>query len=113
MDNKMVFANNLIKYMTLFGKTRNDLANDLGFSYYTVTDWVKGKKYPRMDKVEMLADYFGILKSDLIEEEGENKNPPAIQLTEGEELLLELFRSIPDDKKQMAIEMLKVALQTK
>lgn len=47
------------------------------------------------------------------EEKGENKNPPAIQLTEGEELLLELYRAIPDDKKQMAIEMLKVALQIK
>jgi hypothetical protein len=32
---------------------------------------VNGKKYPRMDKVEMLADYFGILKSDLIEEKTE------------------------------------------
>lgn len=68
MDNKMIFASNLQKYMDLNGKTRRDLSDDLGFSYYTVTDWVKAKKYPRMDKVEMLADYFGILKSDLIEE---------------------------------------------
>lgn len=68
MDNKTIFASNLQKYMDLNGKTRRDLSDDLGFSYYTVTDWVKAKKYPRMDKVEMLADYFGILKSDLIEE---------------------------------------------
>ncbi|MBQ5655913.1 MAG: helix-turn-helix transcriptional regulator, partial [Bacteroidaceae bacterium] len=43
----------------------------IGVSYYTLTDWVKGKKYPRMDKVEKLANYFGILKSDLIEEKSE------------------------------------------
>ena len=51
------------------GKTRMDICNALGFSYYTVTDWVKGKKMPRMDKVEKLAKYFGCLISDLIEEE--------------------------------------------
>lgn len=54
--------------MDLHGKSRRDVCQALGFSYYTYSDWVNGKKYPRMDKVEMLADYFGILKSDLIEE---------------------------------------------
>lgn len=68
MTNKNIFATNLKRYMALNDKSRKDLANDLNISYYTVTDWVKGKKYPRMDKVEILANYFGILKSDLIEE---------------------------------------------
>lgn len=67
MDNKSIFASNLQKYMDLNGKSRRDVCDALGFSYYTFTDWVKGKKYPRMDKVEMLANYFGIQKSDLIE----------------------------------------------
>ena len=67
MSNKNIFATNLKRYMALNDKSRTDLANALGISYYTVTDWVKGKKYPRMDKIEMLANYFGILKSDLIE----------------------------------------------
>lgn len=71
MTNKNTFATNLKRYMALHEKSRKDLADALGISYYTVTDWVKGKKYPRMDKVEMLANYFGILKSDLIEEKTE------------------------------------------
>lgn len=50
------------------GKTRKDICDALGLSYFTVTDWVKGKKMPRMDKVEKLAKYFDCLKSDLIEE---------------------------------------------
>jgi hypothetical protein len=33
-----------------------------------VNEWLKAKKYPRIDKIEILANYFGILKSDLIEE---------------------------------------------
>lgn len=71
MDNKNIFAKNLNYYMKENGKSRRDVCEALGFSYYTFTDWVKGKKYPRMDKVEMLANYFGILKSDLIEEKTE------------------------------------------
>nr|WP_298567774.1 helix-turn-helix transcriptional regulator [uncultured Mogibacterium sp.] len=68
MDNKSIFAENLKKYMEQNNKSRRDISEALGISYYTVSDWVNGKKYPRMDKVEMLASYFGILKSDLIEE---------------------------------------------
>lgn len=68
MDNKNIFAENLNYYMKANGKSRRDISETLGISYYTVTDWVKGKKYPRMDKVEMLANFFGILKSDLIED---------------------------------------------
>lgn len=71
MDNKNIFAENLNYYMKEYGKSRRDVSEALGVSYYTFTDWVKGKKYPRMDKVEMLATYFGILKSDLIEKRTE------------------------------------------
>ncbi len=71
MDNKNVFATNLNRYMKINKKTRRDVSEALGISYYTVTDWVKGKKYPRMNRIEELAAYFGILKSDLIEEKTE------------------------------------------
>lgn len=71
MNNKSVFARNLQHQMDINGKTRRDVCEALDFSYYTFSDWVNGKKYPRMDKVEMLANYFGVLKSDLIEEKTE------------------------------------------
>ena len=71
MDNKNIFARNLQRYRDINGKSRRDVCEAIGVSYYTFTDWVKGKKYPRMDKVEKLAAYFGILKSDLIEEKTE------------------------------------------
>ncbi|MFQ8706594.1 MAG: helix-turn-helix transcriptional regulator [Thomasclavelia sp.] len=66
-NNKKAIANNIKKYMNLNNKTRNDVCNDLGFKYTTFSDWINGKKYPRIDKIEMLANYFGIEKSNLIE----------------------------------------------
>lgn len=67
LGNKQVFANNLQKYMDLQNIDRYKLCKDLEFKYSTVSEWLAAKKYPRIDKIEMLANYFGILKSDLIE----------------------------------------------
>lgn len=66
--NRQTFSKNLKHYMKLHNKSRKDVCKDLGFSYSTFTDWINGKKYPRIDKIEMLSIYFGIEKSDLIEE---------------------------------------------
>lgn len=82
MDNKNVFASNLTYYMQLNKKSRRDVCRDLGFNYYTFTDWVKGRKYPRMDKVEKLASYFGILKSDLIEDRGLSSEPSDVEFSD-------------------------------
>jgi transcriptional regulator with XRE-family HTH domain len=99
--------------MELNGKSRNDIAQALNISYFTVSDWVNGKKYPRMDKVEMLASYFGILKSDLIEVKNEEINSPdQLKLTEGEEMLLDLFRRIPEENRAMVLEMIRAAVNT-
>ena len=66
---KEVFAKNLRKYMERSGKTQKDMAGIVGVSTATFSEWINAKKYPRIDKIEIMADYFGILKSDLIEEE--------------------------------------------
>lgn len=68
LGNKAVFSRNLRSLMSQFGKDRKQVCDDLGFKYTTFTDWYNGNKYPRIDKIEILADYFGVLKSDLIEE---------------------------------------------
>lgn len=65
---KKIFAKNLKHYMVASGKNQMDLMRDLGLSSSTVSNWCTGSKLPRMDKVQMLADYFHILKSDLLEE---------------------------------------------
>lgn len=65
---KRVFAQNLQKQIAKSGKTQKDVADVIGVSAPTLNEWVSGKKFPRIDKIQRLADYFGILKSDLIEE---------------------------------------------
>lgn len=65
---KLVFSKNLKRLMSLHDKTQIDLINDLGFNKSAVSTWCNGTRLPRMDKVDILAKYFGVNRSDLIEE---------------------------------------------
>lgn len=67
-----IFSKNLNYYMELNGKNQTDLINDLGFNKSAVSTWCNGTRLPRMDKVEILARYFNINRSDLIEEKSES-----------------------------------------
>ena len=92
--NKRIFAKNFNYYLTISKKTQSDIVNDLGITASTVSDWAKGKKYPRVDKMQMLADYFGILKSDLTEEKIESQLTDDIELQE----YLEQLKTRPEMK---------------
>lgn len=114
-DNKSIFANNLTYYMKINNIDRYKLCDDLGFNYSTVSGWLQCKKYPRIDKIEMIANYFHIKKSDLIEKKDKdnktisqtikNENTtvtgtqsniinPASYLNEYEQELMKLFHCL-------------------
>ena len=66
--NKEIMARNIKRYMDMKGVTNQQLCDALDFKYTTFMDWIKGVTYPRIGKVEAMANYFGCEKSDLIEE---------------------------------------------
>lgn len=67
LGNKEIFAKNLNYYLTINKKTRAEACKDLEIPYSTFTDWCNANIYPRIDKIELLANYFDIKKSDLVE----------------------------------------------
>ena len=68
MTNKQTFAKNLKYYLSRSNKNQSEVAEVVGVAKSTFSAWIKGEKYPRMGKVQLLAEYFGIQMSDLIEE---------------------------------------------
>ena len=113
IGNKEVFARNLKKYLIRSGKSQREMADIVGVSSSTFNEWMKAKKYPRIDKIEFMANYFGVLKSDLIEEKEDKKiSPDEAGLTEGERNVLELFRAIPEDQQPVVLAMIRAALCT-
>lgn len=71
---KKLFSKNLNYYMTLKGKTQTDIINDLDINKSAISSWCNGTRLPRMNKVQLLADYLNINVSDLIEGSCENNN---------------------------------------
>lgn len=122
LGNKETMAKNLQYYLERSGKTQKEIAEIVGASTSAVNDWMKGKAYPRIDKIEMLANYFGILKSDLIEEKtdehrGMQKNNDTIadaivKMREDEKFLSVVESLLKLDADQMsAVEKLLLVLQ--
>lgn len=68
LGNKEVMAKNLSYYMNEKGLSQRDIAAATGAAPSTVSDWINAKKYPRIDKIEKMANMMNLLKSDLIEE---------------------------------------------
>ena len=105
-ENKRIMARNIKRYMEQKGVTNQQLCDALDFKYTTFMDWIKGVTYPRIGKVEAMANYFGCEKSDLIEDK---KETPTTQ--EGDELsvdmkeLVERIKTLPEDKVQLLLQL--------
>lgn len=68
LGNKEAMARNIKKYMEKRNIDRHKICADLGIKYSTFSEWVQGNAYPRIDKIELMANYFGCSKADLVEE---------------------------------------------
>lgn len=99
-NQRIVFVNNLRRYMENKGVDQSCIVAALGFSASTVSDWVTGKKYPRVDAMQKLADYFGVLLSDLT---SEDDGTELRRLTPTEQELISIFRSLNDKGQDMII----------
>ena len=111
IGNKEVLAKNLALYLGRSGKSQREMADIVGVSSSTFNEWMKAKKYPRIDKIEFMANYFGITKSDLIEEHEDKKSSSdEMQLTEGEKALIKLLRRVPVSEQPIVIERILSAL---
>ena len=67
LGNKLVMAENIKYYMRKHDISRTELAKALGVKYTTLSEWINATAYPRIDKIELMANFFGISKSDLVE----------------------------------------------
>ncbi len=71
LGNKEIMAKNIKYYMNKNKIRSTDVCGTLKIPMPTFSDWINAKTYPRIDKIELMANYFGIEKSDLVEEKKE------------------------------------------
>lgn len=110
IGNKEILAKNLAKQIEESKKTRAEICEALGIAYSTFSEWVTAKKYPRIDKIEMLAEYFGVKKSDLIENNIVDDLAPKILSVIEQEKHINKYEStlIPDELMQVILNRLEI-----
>lgn len=68
LGNKEIMSKNIQKYLDKCGINSKKLSEDIDTPYTTVRSWIQKENYPRIDKIELMANYFNITKSDLVED---------------------------------------------
>lgn len=80
LGNKQIMAKNIRYYMDRYSVTQTEICNTLGIKMPTFSDWVNAKTYPRIDKIELMANYFGVSKADLVEERNSISSRKAVTI---------------------------------
>ena len=63
-----IIAFNLNRLLELNGKNQADLATYMEVSQATVSNWCKGIKSPRMDKLDRICVFLNCTRTDLLED---------------------------------------------
>jgi transcriptional regulator with XRE-family HTH domain len=106
LGNKEVFSRNLLRLIKMSGKTQVEVAKYVKVSQGTISDWTKGRSYPRMDKLQLLSELFGVQKSDLVED----VNVPKDTVSKEDQEVLDLFHQVRKEKRELVLSMLRAAI---
>lgn len=103
---------NILLMRKQLGWTQEDLAKRMGYkSKSTINKIELGINDIPQSKIVQFADVLGTTPAHLMGWDEEEKNPPEEpKLSEGEEILLDLFRRVPNDKQQLVLQMIRAAL---
>lgn len=103
-EQKHLFSKNLNYYISKCGKQQKEVAKDLGVSPTTFNTWCVGKIIPKMGKIQKIADYFGIGKTDLLDDHSNERNPEfdfQILYNEDIQLVVEKYSDLDIKHKDM------------
>lgn len=120
LGNRDTMAKNIKRYMNMYGYSSKELAERVGVSQATFSYWLQGKYYPRIDRIEKLAQIFHVTKADLVEEPNNTANDLKLLMREDfdrvisddEWQLIKDYRNATEDVQRAARVMLADAAET-
>lgn len=91
LEQRLIFKKNINKLIDNSPYNQKEIAEKIGVSPQTFNTWTQGKAIPRMGKIQLLADFFQVDKTDLLEEFNANISP--IDLSD--RVAIPVFGSVP------------------
>lgn len=108
VEQKQIFAKNLNHYLSLSNKSQKEVADAIGVSPQTFNTWCQAIALPRMGKVQKLADYFNIGKTDLIDDKTSIPSAPTFTLTTLEKQIIIEYRNADEITQAMVLRALSI-----
>jgi len=106
-----IIAENIVRYMEKKGLTQVDVAEYMGVSQATVSNWCKGIKMPRMDKIDRLCELFGCSRTDLLDEQKIEEDPRQKAFDDPQmKKLFDMFENVSEEKRAAAIKFFEAFL---
>lgn len=106
------FATRLKEVLAIKGTKQIELSRLTHLDRGTINNYLTGKYEPKQDKLTIIAEALDVnpvwLMGYDVPMERDKNTPDKIQLTEGEEMLLEMFRQIPEEQQRVFLEMGRV-----
>ena len=96
LGNKDIMAKNIKRLMEMKGVNASIICSELNIPMATFSDWCHGKTYPRIDKIELLSNYFGVSKFELVEDAAATSESADLQ----ERTLISNYRKLSDDGRK-------------
>ena len=108
-------GDNILFIRKQLGLTQEELAKRMGYkSKSTINKIELGINDIPQSKIVQFAEVLGTTPAHLMgwSEETEKKSPDKLELTEGEKMLLDLFKRVPEDQQQLVLQMIRAALNS-
>ena len=114
-------ATRIKKALSIRNMTQTELCAKTKISKSSLSEYLSGKYIPRQDKIFIIAQALNVdpvwlwgydVPMEKTAQPEQKKIPlTEAELSEGEKLMLELFRRIPEDRQQAALDLLRAALK--
>lgn len=104
-EQQRIFTRNLNKFLSMGNKSQREVAEAINVSPQTFNTWCQGKAIPRMGKIQALADYFKINKSDLVDDKPEQDVSSAFsQLTPPVQKIIDIMQELNEEGQDKLLE---------
>ena len=111
-------AQRIRKALSIRNMTQSELCRRTKIATSAMSEYLRGLYDPKQDKIYIMSEALNVdpvwlMGFDVpMEKEDKKRSPHEPTLTEGEKLVLELFRQIPEDQQPMVLAMIRAALCT-